>query len=120
MTINFLKETLEAIEQSGHIVDEIVFIGSLETGHSCSWTEFKKLANQDYNSASCVQKVAVDLVIVFSDGQTMWRHDYGGYEGWMYSKPVVFPGANHPIASLFAPKTKAGYLTLDEIADALT
>lgn len=116
---NFLKETLEAIERSGHIVDEIVFIGSLESGYNCSWGEFKKLANQDYDSNTGVQKIAVDLVIVFSDGQTMWRHDYGGYEGWMYSKPVVFPDANRPIVSLFAPKTKVGYLTLDEIAYAL-
>ncbi len=120
MTINFLKETLEAIEQSGHIVDEIVFIGSLESGHNCSWTEFKKLANQDYDNISCMQKIADDLVIVFSDGQTMWRHDYGCQEGWMYSKPVVFPAANHPIASLFVPETSAGYMTLEEIANALT
>ena len=118
--INFLKETLEAIEQSGHIVDEIVFIGSLETGHNCSWTEFKKLANQDYDSNSGLQRIAVDLVIVFSDGQTMWRHDYGGCEGWMYSKPVVFPSANHPIASLFVPQSKVGDMTLDEITSALT
>ena len=118
--INFLKETLEAIEHSDHIVDEIVFIGSLETGYNCSWTEFKKLANQDYNRNSCGQKIALDLVIVFSDGQTMWRHDYGGYEGWMYSKPVVFPATNHPIASLFVPPSEVGDMTLDEIADALT
>ena len=118
--INFLKETLEAIEQSGHIVDEIVFIGSLETGYNCSWTEFKKLANQAYDSNSGLQRIAVDLVIVFSDGQTMWRHDYSGCEGWMYSKPVVFPSVNHPIASLFVPQSKVGDMTLDEIASALT
>ena len=117
--INFLKETLEAIERSGHIVDEIVFIGSLETGHNCSWTEFKKLANQDYDPNSGLQRIAVDLVIVFSDGQTMWRHDYGGREGWMYSRPIVFPAGYHPIVSLFVPPSEVGNMTLDEIASAL-
>lgn len=47
-TRNLLEETLEAITESGHLPADIVFIGSLETGHRCTWPEFEVLANIEY------------------------------------------------------------------------
>jgi len=37
---NLLEETKEAIKGSGHKVKDILFIGSEETGHNCTWKEF--------------------------------------------------------------------------------
>lgn len=50
--MNLLKETLEAIAESGHTPDDIIFIGSLKSGHSCAWNVFCILANQNYYDAA--------------------------------------------------------------------
>lgn len=43
--INLLAETREAIADSGHTPEDIVFIGSLDSGHRCTWDEFIKLTD---------------------------------------------------------------------------
>ncbi len=48
--INFLQETICDIKKSGYTVNDIMFIGSPQTGHSCTWDEFTILANKEYNS----------------------------------------------------------------------
>lgn len=48
--MNLLIETKDAIKRSGHNLNQIMFIGSLKTGHSCTWKEFKKLADVDYDN----------------------------------------------------------------------
>lgn len=48
-----------------------------------------------------LKKVAEDLIIVFSDGTKMWRHEYDGSENWEYSTPFVPPADVKPIKSLF-------------------
>jgi hypothetical protein len=97
---NLLRETKEAIKTSGHRVSDIVFIGSLETGHSCSWKKFARLADVDYDSGFGGAEVATDLRIVFSDGQTMWRGEYDGSEWWEFSKPAVLPDERRRIERL--------------------
>lgn len=47
--MNLLKETLEDIKHSGHEIADIVFIGSQNSGYSCTWLEFEKLADQEYD-----------------------------------------------------------------------
>ena len=47
---NLLKETKEAIRASGHRIGDIVFIGSEDSGHECSWGEFEFLADKEYDS----------------------------------------------------------------------
>lgn len=113
--INLLKETLEAIESSGHNVNEIVFIGSEETGHECSWEEFCELANIEYDEGFGAAEVAQDLVVVFSDGQKLWRSEYDGSEWWEHSKPFIRPETAFPIKSVVVPKNRIGWMKLDEI-----
>lgn len=97
---NLLYETREAIEDSGRTIADITFIGSLDTGHRCTWAEFEQLADFSYDHGFGAQEIASDLTIVFSDGATMWRHEYDGSENWEYSRPVTIPEETHPIRSL--------------------
>ncbi len=115
--MNLLNETLEDIKESGHETTDVVFIGSRDSGHQCTWGEFTKLANQDYDDGFGVQKVANDLEIVFSDGSTMWRHACDGAEGWHFSHPFERPGESRQITRLFVPENCIGWMSLEEIHD---
>jgi hypothetical protein len=98
--INLLEETKEDIKDSGHKAEDIIFIGSEETGHSCTWKQFEKLADFKYNNGYGSAQIATDLIIVFSDGTKMWRHEYDEAEWWSYSKPFVMPKKLLPITKL--------------------
>lgn len=100
--INLLSETKRAINDSGHGPSDIIFIGSEESGHSCSWKEFLKLADVEYDNGYGSPWVATDLIIVFSDGQKMWRGEYDGSEWWEHSKPFVRPDRALKITALGA------------------
>ena len=113
--MNLLEETKDDIRKSGHIIADIMFIGSVKSGHSCSWKEYQKLANQEYDAGFGAQEVAEDLVIIFKDGASMWRHDYDGAERWDYSVPLKLPEAIHQIKSLFVRPENVGWQSLREI-----
>lgn len=89
--MSLLAETMEAINDSGHSNMDIKFIGSEDGKYSCSWGEFKELAQLEYDSGYGAQHIATDLVIVFEDGQIMKRGEYDGSEWWEYTKPFVMP-----------------------------
>jgi hypothetical protein len=89
---NFLEETIDDIKSSGHAIEDVVFIGSLESGFACrDWAHFAELANFEYDSGFGSQKIATDLIISFSDKSHMWRHEYDGSESWHYTKPIELP-----------------------------
>lgn len=97
--MNLLKETIEAVKESGHDVADIVYIGN-EEGYSCTWEEFTILADKTYDSGFGAAEVAGDLKIVFGDGSNMWRDEYDGSENWEYSVPFVIPNDTKPIKRL--------------------
>ena len=97
---NLLKETIEAIEGSGHATEDIIFIGSVKSAYSCTFDEFKLLANIEYDAGFGSQKVASDLIIAFSDGMQMKRGEYDGSEWWEFNKPFRMPESKKPIARL--------------------
>jgi hypothetical protein len=98
--MTLLQETIFDIEKSKHTTADIVFIGSETTGHSCTWDEFCQLSNKDYDRGFGAQRVATDLIIVFSDGAKMWRGEYDGSEWWEYSTPFKQPAETKPIKKL--------------------
>lgn len=100
MRTNLLSETEADIKSSGHAPADIVFIGSRESGHQCTWWEFQTLADITYDAGFGAQEIAADLEIVFSDGATMWRHEYDGSENWDYSPPFQMPADVKPIRTL--------------------
>ena len=110
---NLLEETLEAIKNSGHKSKDIIFIGSEDSGHKCTWNEYKKISNVNYDDGFGASEVATDLIIVFSDGSKMWRGEYDGSEWWEYSTPFVMPKEFKKISTLIKPM----WNTLKEMND---
>lgn len=86
---NLLEETIDAITRSGHTISQIVFIGSSNGKYRCTWDEFQKLADREYDSGYGSNEVASDLIVLFGDGKKMWRGDYGGSEWWEFDSPAV-------------------------------
>jgi hypothetical protein len=115
--MNLLQETREAISDSGHAPTDVVFIGSRKSGHSCTWAEYEKLADFEYDDGFGSQKVATDLEIVFSDGATMWRHEYDGSECWMFSSPFAPPKDTRPITRLVGDDSPIGHNWWASLAD---
>ena len=112
--MNLLKETIEAIKDSGHSPDDIVFIGSERTGHECTWEQFQRLADVDYDDGFGAQKVASDLIVVFRDGHKMDRHEYDGSECWNVMAPFKRPAQSLPITRLIVTAEQVGWCSLAE------
>lgn len=113
--MNLLHETEQDIEESGHAPEDIVFIGSRESGYRCTWEEFTHLADIEYDNGYGAQEVATDLEIVFRDGATMWRHEYDGSEAWFYSTPFTMPAESKPITRLVVKPEQIGWCDLADI-----
>lgn len=98
--MNLLRETKEAMVDFGLRPENIIFIGSESSGHSCTWKEFRGLANIEYDNGYGKQEIASDLLIVFSGGEVMYRHEYDGSECWQVHRPFVVPQTLKPIRKL--------------------
>lgn len=98
--MTLLTETKQAIKNSGHTPKDILFIGSEQTGHSCSWAEFQELAKVEYDGGFGAAAVGTDLIVAFTDGAKMWRGEYDGSEWWEYSTPFKMPAKLKPIKRL--------------------
>lgn len=88
--MNLLKETIDAIRKAGQPVTAITFIGSVESGHTCSWAKFRDLADFEYsNGHNGFREIPSDLVIVFEDGSWLRREEYDSAEWWEYVVPPL-------------------------------
>ena len=47
---NFLKETKQAIKESGHTFKDVMFIGSEDGVYRMNWEKFVQKANFNYDS----------------------------------------------------------------------
>ena len=110
--MNLLKETVEKMDLSNLRHEDIVFIGSDKTGHSCTWEEYVALADFEYDEGYGLQKVATDLIIVFNCGTILNREEYNGYEYWTVRKPFTIPTTRKAITSLFSEE---GWDRLEDI-----
>lgn len=110
---NLLQETKNVIKDNGLEIKDIIFIGSLRSGHTCSWKQFRRLADVEYNSGFGAQRIASDLVIVFQSTTLMERVEYDGSEGWKVNQPVELPSPRKPISSLIIDNI--GWKTLQEM-----
>ncbi len=99
-TRNLLDETLASFQRHNLDPADITYIGSSETDHCCSWSDFVVLANVEYSAGYGAQEVARDLIIVFSDGTRMERGEYDGSEWWEVRKPFVPKETQTPIKKL--------------------
>lgn len=98
---NLLSETTQLMKSIEKQIKDIVFIGSLKSGHECSWSKFKKLADREYDSGYGSHQVSQDLVIAFSDGSMLTRGEYDGSEWWDYTAIFKRPDLKKPIKKIF-------------------
>lgn len=115
---NLLQETIKAIYASGHTLQDILFIGSIDSRHCCTWREFEALADIEYDEGFGRQNVARDLEIVFADCARLKRADYDGEESWKLIKTFRMPADVHPISALVRgdPEKNSAYAkTLKEL-----
>ena len=87
---NFLKETIEAIEDSEHKFEDVMFIGSSNGKYRMSWDKFKEKANFWYDEGYGSSKIATDLIVYFNDDTYMTRGEYDGSEWWSYQVSKKF------------------------------
>lgn len=100
--MNLLKETEEYLEECGKKPEDIIFIGSEQSGHTCSWEEFKVLADVHYDNGYGSQEVCNDLIIVFKDGSRLYRSEYDGSEWWSYMGVFKKPRQKLPLRQLLS------------------
>ena len=89
MIVNFLKDTLNKMEENGVSPDDVLYV--FNSFGYCSWEEFEKLANFDYNNGYGL--VAIDLNLIVR-GSDWWleRAEYDGSEWWEYKTlPMLMP-----------------------------
>lgn len=118
--MNLLEETLHEMARAKLTHEKIVFIGSEDSEYACTWEEFVKLANVEYDAGFGAQEVAEDLVIEFTDGTSMRRVECDGSEHWsVTTPPKPRPPAAKSIKRLIVCDDLVGWCTLSEIHDRL-
>lgn len=88
--MNLLSETLNDISASGHTVEDVDWVGSVDYGWF-TWDEFERLADFDYDASFGSAAIAGDLKVVFTDGNYMKRGEYDGSEWCEYNAPITKP-----------------------------
>ena len=97
--MNLLKQTYQEIKLTKHTPADVLWIGSDDGEYSCSWDEFAKLADENFNS---YEEVGGDLVIVFSDKSWLsMTEDCNGVCGWKYNKCPCKNKNTKPVESPF-------------------
>lgn len=87
---NFLQETKNVIRDSGHTVDDVMFIGSRDGEYRLKFDEFSKLADFEYDSGYGGQVIALDMIVYFYDKSYIVRGEYDGSEWWEYRTPLDY------------------------------
>ena len=109
---NLLKETEKDMKWAKKTPDEIRWIGSHNGEYACTWSQFKELADFEYDCGFGTQKIACDLVIVFTDGTWFDRQEYDGSEGWYFQRVPTIGDTTKPINRL---KDEYGYNSLHSL-----
>lgn len=88
--MNFLEETKRDIKESGHKIEDVMFIGSANGIYRMNWDKFIEKADFDYDNGYGSAHIAEDLIVYFKDHTYMTRFEYDGSEWWNYSVPKIF------------------------------
>lgn len=112
--INFLEETIEAIKDSEHTVQDVMFVGSEDGKYRVAWEEFEEIADFHYDSSYGNQIIAMDLIVYFKDHSWLERFEYDGAEYWEIVESKNF-SEDDKYKSF--TKLKGAYDTLDGLND---
>ena len=112
--MNFKDETLQAIEESGHKEQDVLFVGSRDGRYRISLEKFKELADFEYYEGFGMQEIASDLIVYFKDKTYLYRTEYDGYEEWAYNEPFNY-SEDDEYESFSELKAKIGWQTVAQI-----
>lgn len=86
---NLLNETIKVLKANGKTEEDVLWCGAEEFGYF-DWTDFKTLANVEYDEGFGGSEVAIELIVVGAD---FWleRHEYDGSEWWEFKSMPVKP-----------------------------
>ena len=88
--MNFKRETLKAIKESGHKLEDVMFVGSKDGKYRMNIEKFKQVSNFEYDSGFGAAAIATDLIIYFKDKSYIVRGEYDGSEWWEYNTPLNY------------------------------
>lgn len=83
-----LEETLDAIEESGHTTDDVLYVGSEDGRLQLPWGQAEPVLRVRYDNGYGDQAIATDLCVRFTDGAMLVRCEYDGAEWW---RPIPAP-----------------------------
>lgn len=87
---NFKKETINAIIESRHKLEDVMFIGSYSGKKRMLIDKFLEASDFNYDNGYGASKIYTDLIVYFTDETYMTRGEYDGSEWWEYNKPLKF------------------------------
>lgn len=114
MLKNLWIETICDLEDHGKTFDDVLWIGC--PGFKISKEDFKRLANEEYDSGYGAADVAEDLIIAGSDFY-MTRGEYDGSEWWEWHEQPEEPKETREVTTLFCGAWAVGWRTLQQIDD---
>lgn len=84
--MNLLQETLDALKENGKTPADVRWVGRASIGAKCTWKDFAKQANFEYDNGYGSAEIPVDLIVA---GDDWWleRAEYDGSE-WFEFKAV--------------------------------
>jgi len=88
--INFKEETLEAIEESNHKIEDVMFVGSYDGKYRINIKKFLEKSDFEYDAGYGSSQIATDLIVYFYDGSYLSRGEYDGSEWWEYNKKLDY------------------------------
>ena len=102
---NLFQETLEIMQEHNKTPEDVDWVGSIDGEYVCTWEEFVKLADREYNNRWNLPQVAMDLVIVFKDGSWLERYvcdEREQSEWWEFKQTPKKKEQTKKIKQLFA------------------
>ena len=86
MKVNLLKETIRELEVNGVSSEDVRYVFN-NLGY-CSWEEFEKVANFEYDNDYGLIMIDLNLIVRGSD---WWleRKEYDGSEWWEFRREPV-------------------------------
>ena len=81
--MNLLQETMNALKENGKTPADVRWVGRASISAKCSWDDFPKQADFEYNNGYGWPEIPKDLVVV---GDNWWleRAEYDGSEWWEF------------------------------------
>lgn len=115
--MNFKEETYEAIVDSGHKREDVMFVGSSDGKLRMNIDEFDKYSDFEYDSGYGAVKIAQDLIIYFYDNTYIKRGEYDGSEWWEYNNPLIYKSTDgyKSFRNLKVHDSMIGWRSVEEI-----